>query len=337
MNSRSTASHKKLAALTWPLLLTTTLMLLLSIASISMLSSLRAYVNGEGRWSKAEGQAIADLRRYSVSREEADYQRFRSQLDVPLGDRAARLQLQSVNPDTALAGKGFLAGRNDPADIPGLILLFRLFHSSPIMAPSIRFWTNGDALIMQLADIGTRIHEEIATGHPDSSYVESLIEAAERVHIRIAPLEDGFSAALGSASRRVTQLLLIALSVCSIAFACLGIAFVRGILRRNERMAAALRVSQELVYMEQERSHVTLGSIADAVISADQDRRITYMNAAAEHLTLWSQTEALGRCLTDVLSMDEESRNRSVLDKLADILGGDDVSGPAAGRRTAST
>jgi len=325
------SSHGKLAAITWPLLLTMTLMLLMSVASIATLSSLRAYVNGEGRWSKAEGQAIADLRRYSLSGDEAVYQRFRSQLDVPLGDRSARLQLQSTNPDAALATTGFLAGRNNPADISGMILLFRLFHSSPIMAPSIRFWSNGDALIMQLADIGKRIHDEISNGHPDASYVESLIEAAERVHIRIAPLEDGFSAALGDASRRVTSLLLTALSLCSVALVCFGIAIVRGVLRRNERMVAALRVSQELVYIEQERSHVTLGSIADAVISADQDRRITYMNGAAERLTLWSQTEAAGRCLTDVLSMEQESRDRSVLDKLSNILAGDELSGPAAG------
>ena len=237
----------------WPLLLTMTLMLLLSVASISTLSSLRAYVNGEGRWSKAEGQAIADLRRYSDTGKEEDYQRFRSQLAVPLGDRMARVELQSTNPDIALAARGFLAGRNDPADIPGMIRLFRLSRSSPIMAPSIRFWTNGDALIMQLADIGQRLHAEISASHPDSEYVESLLGAAEHVHVRVAPLEDGFSAALGSASRKVTSLLLIMLSLCSVALVFLGIAIVRGHLRRGERMTAALRASQELVYLEQER------------------------------------------------------------------------------------
>ena len=323
--------HGNLAAMTWPLLLTMTLMLLLGMASISTLSSLRAYVNGEGRWSKAESQAIADLRRYSADGDESDYQKFCQQLSVPLGDRAARLTLQSANPDSEIARLGLLAGGNDPADVPSMILLFRLFSTSSIMLPSIRAWTNGDALIMQLSDIGKRIHDEIAGGHPDAAYIDSLIEAAERVHIRIRPLEDGFSAALGAASRRVTHLLLAVLSLCSIALVCLGIAIVRGVLRRNERMAAALRISQELIYIEQERSHVTLGSIADAVISTDQDQRITYMNGAAERLTLWSQTEALGNLLTNVLGLDEQSRNRGVLGKLESILQGDDLSGPAAG------
>jgi PAS domain S-box-containing protein len=315
----------------WPLLLTMTLMLLLSVASISTLSSLRAYVNGEGRWSKAEGQAIADLRRYSITGQEGDYQSFRSQLAVPLGDRVARLELQSANPDIALTARGLLAGRNDPADIPGMIRLFRLFRSSLIMAPSIRFWTDGDALIMQLADIGQRLHAEISASHPDRGYVESLLGAAEHVHVRVAPLEDGFSAALGSASRKVTSLLLVMLSLCSVALVFLGIALVRGHLRRRERMAAAVRASQELAYLEQERSHVTLGSIADAVISASPDRRITYMNSAAERLTLWSQEDAQRHSLNDVLSMEPESQSRSVLEKLESILAGGELSGPATG------
>src|SRR5262249_35976336 len=156
-----------------------------------------------------------------------------------------------------------------------------LFSTSSIMAPSIRYWANGDALIMQLADIGDRIHAEVATGHPDSSYVASLLSAAERVHTRMGPLEDAFSGALGAASRKVTSLLLIVVSICSAALVWLGFILVRGYLRRSDRMAAALRASQELAYIEQERSHVTLGSIADAVISIDLDRQITYMNAAA--------------------------------------------------------
>src|ERR1700755_123410 len=111
MNTQQPAGspHGDLAAITWPLMLTMTLMLLLGLASISTLSSLRAYVNGEGRWSKAEAQAIADLRRYSVSGAETDYLKCRKQLAVPLGDREARLTLQSADPDPEVARLGFLA------------------------------------------------------------------------------------------------------------------------------------------------------------------------------------------------------------------------------------
>jgi diguanylate cyclase (GGDEF)-like protein/PAS domain S-box-containing protein len=327
----ATSRGTQLATMTWPLLLTMTLMLLLSIASMSTLSSLRAYVNGEGLWSKAERQAVADLHRYSTSGAEADFERFQSQLAVPLGDRLARLQLQSAQPDPAVAARGLLAGHNDPADIAGMIRLFRLFRSSSIMAHPIQFWTQGDELILQLADIGDRLHAELAVGHATPAHVALLLAAADQVHVRVAPLEDGFSAALGFASRKVTSLLMIALAACSAALVCAAIAILRGHLRRSERMAAALRATRELVFIEQERSHVTLGSIADAVISADRDRRIIYMNSAAERLTLWSQADAQHRDLTAVLSLEEDSRTRSVLGRLDEIAAGDEISGPTSG------
>jgi len=44
-------ADRKLVSVTWPLVLIMSLMLLLSVASIVVLSGLRAYVNGEGMWS----------------------------------------------------------------------------------------------------------------------------------------------------------------------------------------------------------------------------------------------------------------------------------------------
>src|SRR5580692_11445630 len=120
----------KLLAVTWPLIVIAGLMLSMCVASLSLLSSIRAFVNGEGMWSKAERQAIADLRDYTRSGDPDDYRRFRAELAVIVGDHAARLQLQSANPDYELAAQGFLAGRNHADDISGMMRLFRWFRSS---------------------------------------------------------------------------------------------------------------------------------------------------------------------------------------------------------------
>src|SRR5580692_12810568 len=85
----------KLLAVTWPLIVIAGLMLSLCVASLSTLSSIRAFVNGEGLWSKAERQSIAELRTFAAGGSQADYRRFRDELAVPLGDRVARLELQS--------------------------------------------------------------------------------------------------------------------------------------------------------------------------------------------------------------------------------------------------
>jgi hypothetical protein len=64
-------------------LLIMSLMLLLSLASIAMLSALRAYVNGESLWSKAERQAVADLQKYGASNDESYFRDFESECRFP--------------------------------------------------------------------------------------------------------------------------------------------------------------------------------------------------------------------------------------------------------------
>src|SRR5205814_289823 len=60
------------------------------------------------------------------------------------------------------------------------------------------------------------------------------------------------------------------------------------------------REAEHALATEKERLAVVLGSIADGVIAADLDARITLMNAAAEGFTGWTQSEALGRPFTEV-------------------------------------
>lgn len=325
------ATDRKLVSVTWPLLLIMSLMLLLSLASISLLTSLRAYVNGEGHWSKAERQAIAELRNYSASGRESDYRLFAEELSVPLGDRAARLTLQSSSPDIDAATRGLLAGRNHPADIPGMIRLFRLFSTNPLMRDAIRLWTLGDGLILQLGHTGQQLHAEVQSGHANPRRIAALLDAAEQIHRLVAPAEDGFSVALGDASRNVANLLLVFLVLCSAALVAAGMAISRANLRRGEKMELALRAAADLAYLEQERAHVTLGSISDAVISTGCDQRVTYMNEAAENLTGWTWADAENRLLSEVLSFVEEAGVLSVSKEFARIMAGEQVSGGATG------
>lgn len=256
--NRGIAAGGRMVSVTWPLFLIMSMMLLLSLASVSVLSGLRAYVNGESMWSKSERQAIAKLREYRDTGRESDYADFQRELAVPLGDRTARLQLQSTAPDLTIAARGFAAGRNDSSDIPGMIRLFRVFGSNAIMAQPIRNWTAGDALIQQLAAVGARLHREMTSSAPDPARISALLAEADRIHDEVAPLEDNFSAGLGAASRRVTALLLIFLSACSVVLVGIGSAISHAYARRSQKMADELRASQELVRLEQERAQAQL-------------------------------------------------------------------------------
>ena len=94
------------------------------VFSINILSSVRAYVNGEGLWSKAQKDAMYQLLRYSRTQDEADYLKFKEFMKVPGGDHKTLVELSKENPDMEVARQGFIEGRNHKDDVNGMINLF---------------------------------------------------------------------------------------------------------------------------------------------------------------------------------------------------------------------
>ncbi len=72
------------------------------------------------------------------------------------------------------------------------------------------------------------------------------------------------------------------------------------------------RRAQETLFREKEQASVTLSSIADAVLTTDLAGTITYLNPAAERLTGWRTTEALGQPLDTVLILVSEATRQPI-------------------------
>jgi PAS domain S-box-containing protein len=68
----------------------------------------------------------------------------------------------------------------------------------------------------------------------------------------------------------------------------------------------AARIAHSRAHQRQEVFRVTLRSIGDAVITTNNDARITYINGVAESLTGWSHEEALGQPLDQVFRIINE-------------------------------
>ncbi|MBW8328831.1 MAG: EAL domain-containing protein [Thiobacillus sp.] len=65
-------------------------------------------------------------------------------------------------------------------------------------------------------------------------------------------------------------------------------------------MARAIQEAQADLVTSEERLAITLNSIGDALLATDTEERVTLMNPVAEHLTGWSQAEALGHPVAEV-------------------------------------
>ena len=95
--------------------------------------------------------------------------------------------------------------------------------------------------------------------------------------------------------------------------ATLGASGVSAILRKRIAAEAELREQSEWF-------SVTLGSIGDAVITVDNDCRVTFLNPVAEELSGWDTSEAMGCSINDVLHLIEEKTRMRVANPIEGAL-----------------
>jgi hypothetical protein len=120
-----------------PVLLSLSVMLVAAVLSIELLSTIRAWVGGEGLYSKGQKNATYYLSEYTRSHAEKDLRLYQAAIAFPLGDWKARLALQRRPVDLEAVRAGFLEGGSAPADIDSIILVFRLFGNlGPVRRPN---------------------------------------------------------------------------------------------------------------------------------------------------------------------------------------------------------
>jgi diguanylate cyclase (GGDEF)-like protein/PAS domain S-box-containing protein len=268
--------------------------------SLETLSSVRAYVGGEGKWSKGQKDAVHFISIYSQTGDEHFFNRFKSALAVPLADRAARYALEQPTPDPNAARAGFSEGGNHPDDIPGMIRLFRYFQDVPYMATAIKHWRATDLFLDQLTALGDAIHEDYSGAPGAVVRPEFRNEQIDLIDRRLAPIAIAFSESLGEGSRSIKFLLTVANLLTAISLVFLIVWHTRKMLQQQLIFENALKI-------EKERAQVTLASLGEAVISTDADGRLNYMNPMAERLTGWTTAKAQGSPLSSLFSIVDET------------------------------
>ena len=253
---------KKLVVILWLFLVVVIGLLGLSYLTIENLSAARAYVGGEGLWSKAQKQAVYDLLQYSISYADADYQNYRRALLVPLGDKQARLELEKPVPDMRIVRNGFIQGRNSPQDVQGMATLFCRFRHSRYMSEAVDIWAQGDALIEQLQKLGDNLHAEISSGRPDPRRVAEIARQVNLLGNELTPLEDRFSYALGAGARQAKASFLMVTYGAAAASVIAGLLFtffmLRHVRQTEERYKHLIDTANDVILVLDAESGVIL-------------------------------------------------------------------------------
>jgi PAS domain S-box-containing protein len=241
---------------------------LLGVLRSEILTGVRAYVGGEGLWSKAEKRAVLSLTKYAASHAESDYQQHLTEIGVPIGDKQARLELQRASADMAVVRQGLLQGRNSPEDVESMAMLFRRFGRIGYMARAIAIWTEGDSYIDQLRALGDELHHEVNAARPNAQKIREITDQVSAVDARVTPLEDEFSATLGQGARWINRVLSLVSLLGSIALLLIGIGLSSAVLKQ-------IRNSEE-------KYHNLISTANDAILVIDAEtRRILEANNQA--------------------------------------------------------
>jgi diguanylate cyclase (GGDEF)-like protein len=210
-------------------------LLFLANFSFGVLSSVRAYVGGESRWSKAQKDAVFHLQKYAVTRDPADLRRFREMLAVPLGDHSARIEMNKAHPDMERVRQGLMAGGNNADDVDGMFNLYRRFEWVGFMRRAIRSWESADRYIARLDETGTALQREIESPAPRIREIRDALDEVSSINENLTPIENQFVDALSEASRATFQLLQAIMFATTPGLLILGIILSLRILQQRKR------------------------------------------------------------------------------------------------------
>lgn len=221
---------KKLYIVVGTLALLTLVELLSLHFAVNTLSSFRAFVSGEGLWTKAQKNAAYQLQRYALTRDEKDYEAFLRAFEVPEGDNLARVELLSKSPDLNNVRSGLLTGGIHPDDIDGIIKLFQRFSWLEHFAKAVDAWIEADKLIFQFKQLGIEYHSLISSGSPDELRLNMILDHINKLNMQLDIIESQFSNDLGKASRMLERFVVVVLLslVLIVGSVGLGLTYLTG-------------------------------------------------------------------------------------------------------------
>jgi diguanylate cyclase (GGDEF)-like protein len=210
-------------------------LLILADFSFGVLSSVRAYVGGESRWSKAQKDAVFHLQKYAITRDPQDLRRFRENISVPLGDYTARLEMNKSHPDIQKVRQGFMQGGNDVDDIDGMIDLYRRFQRVSFMKQAIQAWESADRYIIRLDEAARTLQREIESSSARQQDIQATLDEVALINEDLTPIENQFVDALSEASRTAYRWLRAILFAATPGLLTLGTLLSLRILQQRKR------------------------------------------------------------------------------------------------------
>ncbi len=287
---------RKLALLAAVYVLIGLVLLGLGYAGLTLLNGVRAYVGGEGIWSRNQKNAVYYLLQYTQTRDERFYQKFEESVASPKVLKRARLELEKPHFSKVLVAQSAIAGGLHPDDVDFIIFLFRWFRQVPFFADAVNFWERGDTLIGELENYAVQLRQELGASQPSRQRIAQIHQEIDKINSALSILEVDFSKSITRAAHLTSLILIYAVALVTLLLSVLGYVAYRSFSGHLLGGISCLRLGTERVAAGDFRREIQIQT-ADELGQLANAFNVMTQNIAAARLEIEDRNGKLARAL----------------------------------------
>ena len=266
-------------------------MTVLSALLIEIQSGATAWIVGQSHWSNAQQESVYWMERYLSSGDPADLQAACRALEVPLGDRSARMAVEQPVIDWDAVYAGLNAGRNARQDMPQMVRLYRYGREFPFLAEAIALWKHTDVSILQLSALADRAASVQATANPDPRALQALRHELYLLDGRMRGDADQFLVLLSRCARLLHDVMV----VCSLVTLLLVLT----------TCVLAMRRIRDYLLSHEGRFRTAFQQAALGMVKFDLRGRVLDANASMANILRYRPEELQACTLAEVMHPDD--------------------------------
>src|SRR5690349_20866892 len=184
---------RRLLPLAWGLAAVIGLILAFTWGALEVQVALAGFLNGESIWSKAQKQAVIDLRNYAASGKPADLAAYRRNYEILHIDRWTRDVVAAGDYDQSAVADALVKVNTMQAAVPGVIFMLDHFASAPYMREALAAWRSTDGHVAELDAIAHQLEAAYARGTVDPASVARQQARIRAINDFIEPRAKVFS------------------------------------------------------------------------------------------------------------------------------------------------
>ncbi|WP_138429595.1 PAS domain-containing sensor histidine kinase [Fodinibius saliphilus] len=258
------------------------------------MSSVRAYVTGEGLWSKAQKSATRHILEYMQYEELQDYEQFKEALNLHNRFSDTRKAMISDPPDLKTAREGFQVSQLHSKDIELMVWLGSNFHDLTYVEKPFNIWKQADKKIRELETIARNFHQQVTEGNILPQQRREYVHKVAQIDEELTEYEDAFTAALTGVAHGLRAIIFWFIAGFGLLLTVIGYLITATDFKKINDLNTKL-----------ERLSLVASKTTDAVIITDDEERIIWVNTMFEELTGYTQDEVAGKVPGEFLQGNE--------------------------------